>query len=160
MNMRKAEYSDKDALIKLLHEFDEYYLKNNILSKEILEFEEEKDQDKDFEMCIVEYISSEKYLTYVAEENGNLIGYICGYIKNRPSKVLDKKGFVEDLFVKEEYRNNAIGKQLLSTLTDIFKNKGCTLLGLEVYASNQKSIDIYHKMGFIDEDISMTKRIN
>lgn len=76
---------------------------------------------------------------YVYEENKEIKGFIG-----------INKGHIEGIFVEEKYRNQGIGKELLSYC----KNK-YDKLTLEVYKKNTKAIKFYEREQFkpIKEDI-------
>ena len=76
---------------------------------------------------------------YVYEENKEIKGFIG-----------INKGHIEGIFVEEKYRNQGIGKELLSYC----KNK-YDKLTLEVYKKNTKAINFYEREQFkpIKEDV-------
>lgn len=160
MIIRNASSSDKTQLLGLLNGFSDYNLKNSYFSSDLAPFEEFKDRNKTFELVVTKYLNDENFFTFVAEESNNLVGYICGYIEERPSRVLDKKGVIEDWFVVDQFRGEKIGEQLLTALTTKFKQENCTHLGVSIYASNKDTLDIYHHLGFIDSDLSLVRIID
>lgn len=93
------------------------------------------------------WTSNEKYVkeaiqeaeVYVYEENKEIKGFIG-----------INKGHIEGIFVEEKYRNQGIGKKLLSYC----KNK-YDKLTLEVYSKNTKAINFYEREQFkpIKEDV-------
>ena len=93
------------------------------------------------------WTSNEKYVkeaiqeaeVYVYEENKEIKGFIG-----------INKGHIEGIFVEEKYRNQGIGKELLSYC----KNK-YDKLTLEVYKKNTKAINFYEREQFkpIKEDV-------
>jgi len=52
---------------------------------------------------------------------------------------------LEDLYVKQEYRNYGIGKALFGELGKIAQEKECLRLDWSVLTWNQPSIDFYEK---------------
>ena len=55
--------------------------------------------------------------------------------------------YLEDLFVRPEYRGNGIGKALLVELARIAVEKGCGRFQWQVLDWNQPAIDFYEKLG-------------
>jgi PhnO protein len=159
MVIRRATFEDKDQLLNLFNQFEEYYQKNHILSKDLQAFEEEKDQNQAFETSVNKYLTDPNYFTLVAELEGKLIGYISGKSIERLRYIMDRKGFIEDWFVLEEFRGKGIGKQLLTKIIELFKQDGCTHLELSVYTQNREAITVYNQLGFISVDIIMVKKI-
>lgn len=70
---------------------------------------------------------------YVAEENGEIAGFIGMGINN----------YVEGLFVAEQYRSKGIGKQLLD-----FVKADRPMLRLCVYQENTRAVSFYLREGF------------
>ena len=64
------------------------------------------------------------------------------------STFLAKPGlYLEDLFVKPEFRGNGIGKALLLHLAKIANARGCGRMEWTVLDWNQPAIDFYEKLG-------------
>src|SRR5438034_7920767 len=157
MNIRKAIREDKNQLLYLVNKFDDYYIEGKIFPENFLPFVKYKDKNKLFQEVVDDWLHNPKYFIYVAEENGNLVGYICGTIQAKSQRVLNKEGFIEDWFVLDEYRHIGVGKQLYDILMKDFKNEQCNRLGLKAYAANKETIEMYRRMGFIDAELAMVK---
>jgi len=81
-----------------------------------------------------------KYLLYV--DNSKIIGYI------KYQDIVDRFE-IDDIFVKEEFRNNGIAKSLMEELISIGKNQRIINITLEVREDNYSAIKLYEKYGFI-----------
>ncbi|HUJ14637.1 MAG TPA: GNAT family N-acetyltransferase [Thermoanaerobaculia bacterium] len=55
--------------------------------------------------------------------------------------------YLEDLFVKPEFRGRGIGKQLLTYLATLAKERGCTRLEWAVLTWNAPAIEFYKHIG-------------
>jgi ribosomal protein S18 acetylase RimI-like enzyme len=160
MIIRPAVLADKDSIVLLMDEFNTYYYQEHILSEEFQSFWEYKDKKKTFEKAAEMWLSDPKYIFFVAEENGKIVGYICGFAKERDPRVLDREGYIDDWFVSGDVRGNGVGRQLYEALLEKFKEKGCNRLGLLTNIGNKKAIDFYHRLGFIDESLTMVKKLD
>ncbi len=60
--------------------------------------------------------------------------------------------YLEDLFVKPEARGLGIGRQLLSYLARLAKEKGCWRIEWAVLHWNESAIGFYRKLGAIPMD--------
>jgi GNAT superfamily N-acetyltransferase len=158
MEIRRATIQDKNKIVTLMDEFNNYYYDNNIFSEEFLPFWEYKDKQAIFDETAQEWLTKSEYMLFVAEENGEIIGYICGQVKERKPRVLDKEGYINDWFVKEGKRKKGVGMKLYKTLIEQFKEQKCNRLGLLTNTRNKETIDFYHKLGFIDESLTMVKQ--
>ncbi len=157
MLIRKATINDGQQLIEKLAEFDEYL--TPLFSPEINPFVQYKDKNKTFEEVVTEWLNNPEYILFVAEDNGSLLGHICGTVKKKKYSVKDREGSVEEWFVSEEYRHQGIGKQLYQALLLEFKKAKCTHLKLRVFTDNKKTIGMYHKMGFMDLEFTLIKKL-
>lgn len=158
MNIRRATHEDKDFLVQLLNEFNNYYYEEKVFSVEFLPFWEYKDKQAIFTETVEQWLKPE-YLFFVAEADDKLVGYICGEVRERKPRVLDREGYINDWFVKKEWRNQGVGMSLYQILVDEFKKQGCNRLGLYTNVRNQKTIELYHKLGFIDESLTLVKKV-
>lgn len=158
MVIRRLEQTDKVQLSKLLREFYVDH-KKQAFSEKLQSYEEYKDTNAVIEKTTSDYISDPKYIIFVAEENGELVGYICGEIKEKPHKKLDTEGYIQDWFVSEHHRDKHVGKELFDSLVNEFKAQNCTHLALDTFTENKKAIDMYHKLGFEDRLLTFIKRI-
>lgn len=100
-----------------------------------------------------------------AETDGKIIGYCFGFVHDKQSEenllevIPTQLGVVEDIFVDENYRGQGIGKMLLAEMEKYLKEKGCDSLWLEVFAENKEAHNAYLKMGYLDREIGMLKKI-
>lgn len=78
----------------------------------------------------------------VAEEKGQIIGYISGVTR------LGKTGHIVSIAVDPAHRGKGIGKKLVKTLLEKFKENGMKKARLEVRISNAAAINLYKKLGF------------
>jgi GNAT superfamily N-acetyltransferase len=60
--------------------------------------------------------------------------------------------FLEDLFVREAFRNKGVGKALLAKVARIARSENCFGMRWEVLDWNQPAIDFYKRLGasFLD----------
>ncbi len=70
---------------------------------------------------------------------------VAGYIGSQ--SVLGEADMM-NLAVSPDYRRQGIGQKLVERLIQDLKNRGTHILVLEVRASNDSAIALYHKLGF------------
>jgi diamine N-acetyltransferase len=71
-----------------------------------------------------------------------------------------RDAFVDELYLRDEYRGQGIGKRALEFLTGVCAENGVCALHLEVERSNTNAQVVYRKFGFEDHDrYLMTKWI-
>ncbi len=96
----------------------------------------------------VEFMKQEKDLfgCFVAEnENGEIIGmalYFFAYFT-----WVGKSLYLDDLYVKPEFRGFGIGSELLKKIFVLAKEENCRRLRWQVINWNDKAIKLYKKVG-------------
>ena len=86
-----------------------------------------------------------------AVEDGTEVGFALFF--HNFSTFLGRSGiYLEDLFVKPEYRGRGYGKALLKKLAQITVERGCGRLEWACLDWNRPSIDFYLSMGAIPMD--------
>ena len=113
---------------------------------------------KDFD----EYIKSGGVL-FLAWHNNEAVGFAqCGlrhdYVEGTDSSPV---GYLEGIFVKEEYRRQGIAKELLAVCQDWAKGQGCTEFASDCELVNEDSLKFHMKLGFeeVNRIICFTKKL-
>jgi ribosomal protein S18 acetylase RimI-like enzyme len=102
-------------------------------------------------------------VVYVAEEDGQIKGFIQGIVARHASDslyalshVAGDHAWIGELYVQPEIRAQGIGKILVEKIGEYFKTKGCVSCRLSVIASNKRAITFYENIGFKIRDLEMT----
>jgi diamine N-acetyltransferase len=61
---------------------------------------------------------------------------------------LGRDAFVDEFYLREEYRGRGWGAKTISFLDDAARERGVRALHLEVVAGNETALHLYQKMGF------------
>jgi diamine N-acetyltransferase len=84
-----------------------------------------------------------------------LAGDVAGYAVLTFGYSLEFHGrdaFVDELYLRDEYRGRGIGKRALRFLTEVCAAEGVNALHLEVERANTAAQVVYRKFGFEDHD--------
>ena len=82
----------------------------------------------------------------VADLDGQLVGF--GLFFHSYSTFLTQPGlYLEDVFVRPEYRRQGIGKSLMMSVATIAFDRGCGRLEWSVLDWNQPAIEFYQSLG-------------
>lgn len=95
--------------------------------------------------------SQPKFRALIAEWDGQPVGYALFY--DFYSSWRGSGIFLEDLFVREQFRGHGIGKALLSHVASIARQEGRHAVRWEVLDWNKPAIEFYKSLGarFLDE---------
>lgn len=117
--------------------------------KALAEYEQMADEVVANEELLAHWIFDEKRAEVIfARENGENVGFAL-YFHNF-STFLGRAGiYLEDLFVKPQFRGRGYGKALLTELARIAVREGCGRLEWWCLDWNKPSIDFYKSMGAV-----------
>ena len=93
------------------------------------------------EQGFLDALAMEQNIFFVAEDDGEICGYIGMY------QALDE-GEITNVGVSQEKRNAGIGWELMQAALDAAKEQGIERVVLEVRVSNASAIHLYEKCGF------------
>jgi GNAT superfamily N-acetyltransferase len=121
---------------------------------ELAEYEREQDHVVITEADLVRdgFGPQPKFRALIAEWGGQPAGYalffgVYSTWEGRPGL------FLEDLFVREQFRGKGIGRALLARVAGIARRENCYGVRWEVLDWNQPAIDFYKRLGatFLDQ---------
>jgi len=99
-----------------------------------------------------------KFRVVIAEWSGAPAGFAFFFFNY--STWMGKPGlYLEDLFVKPEFRGKGIGRQLVDATVRAARQAGLTRVELEVFSSNTNAIALYERYGFQHEGLHRRGRI-
>ena len=132
-NIRKMTRNDKNTIIDMMRVF---YASPAVLSN---------GSEEIFEADVENCVNESPYLEgFVFEENGEILGY--GMIAKSFSTEFGKPCiWVEDLYLKPEYRGQGIGSKFFEYLEQNYTD---CIFRLEVEEENERAIHVYEKSGF------------
>lgn len=138
MEFRYAVREDTPLILEFIQELAEYEkMRNEVVADETL---------------LAEWIfDKQKAEVIFAVENGKEVGFALFF--HNFSTFLGRSGiYLEDLFVKPEYRGKGYGKGLITLLAQIAVERGCGRLEWSCLDWNKPSIDFYLSMGAVPMD--------
>ncbi len=117
------------------------------LIKELAHYEKLLDQVSADEKQLAQWIIHEKKANaLLLEYNHTNVGFVLYF--NNFSTFLGKPGiYLEDLYIKEDYRNKGFGKQVFKYLANECIQKGYGRLEWSVLNWNEPSIQFYQNLG-------------
>lgn len=105
-------------------------------------------------------INDDDFKIYVAENNNKLIGYVMGWITERPPIYEKRKvGYLSNIFVDEIFRNQHIGKLLYQKLEEWFKMNIVDFIEIKADLRNKDTVEAFRHFGFTDLSITFYKKI-
>lgn len=95
-------------------------------------------------------------LLYVVDIDGEIAGCATLHLQRKLIRNGSIAGFIEEVVIKEKYRNNKLGESLINHLVDQASEIGCYKVVLSCYPER---IPFYERCGFFVETTTMRKKI-
>lgn len=151
MNIRRAKIED----LKSVQE-----LNSMLFKKEVQDFDQNFDDTWAFSengiKCISDWIQSGNSITLVAEEAGNIVGYLAGEIREVPAwRKQSKTAELAEIYILDEHRSRGIGGQFMKGFLDWCRGKGVKKVKLEASMKNQDALRFYKKYGLREQEVIM-----
>lgn len=100
-------------------------------------------------------IKDKNSICLVAEVRNEVVGYLAGSVKKVETWRPVKRTELESMYIKNEFRDRGIGTKLVEEFFKWSKGKGVQRALVVAYATNERAIKFYRKMGFISESLSL-----
>lgn len=135
--IRKATPKDMDPLCEMINGLATY---------------EKRPEDMTGSIKMLKYFLFEKKIAtaVMAEIDNKLIGYAI-YYPTFASFATKMNAYIEDLFIKPEYRGKGFGKEFFYKLLETIKDEGYSKLEWSCLDWNTPSIEFYKKLGAKEE---------
>ena len=100
---------------------------------------------------------------FVALASGSVIGFISGIVRRySEADHLDykcpKAGVVTELIVAPAFRGGGTGSALMERMEQYFRQLGCEVISVEVFAYNEQAQGFYEKAGYHARMITMIRK--
>jgi diamine N-acetyltransferase len=155
IKIREAVIKDYEGLCEIYAELDEHHRLNH---PELFIKPEDYPRAKEY---VTETINDSNRALFVAEIDSKVVGFAECYIQKSSSfPVIRNRKWVQldNISVKEEYRNYHIGSLLLKEVFHWAKCKEIYRVELKVYSFNKNAIEFYSGKGF--EELNKTMYLN
>lgn len=139
INIRFSKDEDLRTVFSLVKEFAAYLGTSSRIKTSLADFER----------------SSDIYYCLLAEtDEGDIVGYaLFSYVFHTWT---GKAIYLDDLYVKEEYRRSSVGTKLINAVIAFAKENRCKNIRWEIPNWNKEAIAFYKKMGIAvgDENLN------
>lgn len=88
---------------------------------------------------------------FVAEEDGNIVGYLYGFLYQIPGMMLRPVAIMDALYVEEAYRGQGIARELFQRFREFAEEGHADRIELKVLSDNTKAMALYEALGFCEK---------
>ncbi|WP_236719330.1 GNAT family N-acetyltransferase [Picrophilus oshimae] len=118
---------------------------NAEFDKSFLVSVESEDEIKNY---IKKILKDENHVLLVADDNGKIAGILMVDILFRIYYYPKYEARIREFYIMPEYRNNNLGRNMISKLTEILKNKNINFITAEFPTMNTIAANFYEKLGY------------
>ena len=105
---------------------------------------------------LIEHVSNGSAIVYGVYDSEDLIGYVWAYEHPFREEI---RMYVNEIHVEEAYRNRGIGKQLLSAVESLARERGYGALYIHAEGDNDGAIRLYQNEGYVIERVQLRKAL-
>lgn len=138
MHIRQAQARDGAAMDALL--------------TELIRFEAQFDANMDPTLTVADnyarMLDEEDCVAFVAEENGEILGYLYGLVYEIPGMLHRPVARLDALYVEEAHRGRGVGKALCRAFAALAAERGAVKMELKVFGRNAPALGLYEALGF------------
>lgn len=135
IQIRKAEKNDFKEILAMIKELALFEKAADRVTNNV----EQMEKEQDLFSCIL-----------VEDKEGNILGMVLYFFAYYTW--VGKSLFLDDLYVKEKYRGQGIGKILLKEIMKIALDENCKRVRWQVLNWNVDAIELYKKSGATLDD--------
>lgn len=105
---------------------------------------------------LIDHLTDNTAIVYGAFDGSEMVGFIWAYVHQFRE---ERRMYVSEIRVKEEYRNRGIGSQLLRLVEDKAKELEISAMYLHAEAGNKEVRKLYEACGYVEERIQLRKSL-
>ncbi|MFI3242389.1 MAG: GNAT family N-acetyltransferase [Alphaproteobacteria bacterium] len=153
MKIRKATTND---LVKIQE------LNNKLFELELANYDKDLKPNWPFSSAGKSYFEDLilNNIVYVAEHNGDVIGYIAGRVNEEESYALKRFTELENMYVEDFAQGNGVGTLLIDEFKKECENKKAASIKVTASYTNEKAISFYKKHLFNNKDLTLLCELN
>lgn len=106
---------------------------------------------------LVSQLAAENVVVFVAEEEGEVVGYVYAGLEPMSWKELrGPAGFIHDIVVREESRGSGVAARLMAAAIEWLRDRGAPRVVLWTAAPNEPAQRLFRRLGFRETMREMT----
>ncbi|MCA9580891.1 MAG: GNAT family N-acetyltransferase [Myxococcales bacterium] len=158
LQLRAANRTDEGTL-RTLHRALYVQHRDEILPPALADLYAYKNLDEALADDVRSLLQNPASRIFLAEANGETLGYITGHVERDLRRVLTHKGIVEDWYVLPEHRGLGVGRRLFEELISAFREAGCQAVESATWPFNTGARAVHDHLGFHEIQVRYRKRL-
>lgn len=97
----------------------------------------------------------------VAEHEGEIVGFIWGWIVQKPLEIfkVENIGYIYQVYVKKQLEDAGLKEKLLESITEIFRKREIKYIIADCYIKDVENIKLYENRGFKPRALTLMKKL-
>jgi ribosomal protein S18 acetylase RimI-like enzyme len=158
ITVREGDASDYDLLIGFHRRLYRGH-RDEVVPRDDLALIEYRDYENILKDDLQAILRDPNSHVLIAESEGTAVGYITGRVTVEPSRVLPRRGVIEDWYVVSGARGAGVGALLLRDLEQRFAEAGCEVVESATWSGNHGARRAHDALGFREIRVMYRKRI-
>lgn len=118
------------------------------------------DADDEFKKYLEKRVNDADFKLMVAKENDRCIGYVMGWIEQRPPIYCKRTvGYLSNIFVDAAYQQREVGAQLYRAMETWFQASKVDFIEIRADARNSAAMKSFKKYGFKELSVTLYKQL-
>lgn len=105
-------------------------------------------------------LEEKEYRHFFLEQDGERKGLITIKIDNRPSREKGKLLEIINLYVKDEYRSQGLGTEMIEHAKELAREKDCDFIRTSAEWKNNGARSFYEKNGFEEKQVKYVDKLD
>jgi ribosomal protein S18 acetylase RimI-like enzyme len=142
--IRNGRLQDRQKVVHVWHEFMEYHKRISAMDNELV-----VEAGEMWMKYYDRHVRSPVMKALVAEQDGEIVGFLLGEIQKRPPIFkASHPAYLDSIGVVESRRNQGIGGMMIDQFAKWAREKGAPFIMLNVVVENASAQRLYEKLGF------------
>ena len=155
MNIRSATPADVPAVLPMVSKLAALHE-----AWDPQRYDYKPEPEKMYQRWLTARTNDERSVFLVADRESRIVGFlIATMVGTIPIYRLEETGYVHDLWVEPEYRNEGIARQMTMLAVEKFREMGVRQIRLETATANDAARKLFESCGFRLSSIEMLLEI-
>ncbi|HIE52218.1 MAG TPA: GNAT family N-acetyltransferase [Armatimonadetes bacterium] len=148
-----AGKEDLEVMVGLMKELADHHVGLDV------SFEYNEGWEEIWREFVEEQIENDEDLVLKAVVEGKVVGFVSGVIGSRPVFRVARRGIIQNIVVRREYRGRGIGRRLVEAALAWFRERDVGQVDVDVAIANEGGVEFWKRLGFVPYMLQMKRML-